>query len=406
MLFVRRPDKAVRLIGLTVVLVASTAFGQIPPVTEAPPAITFASWRQTADRDGALQFEEWFPSAFASGISQNDRVPLKVYVPKAATGPVPVVLILHYWGATDLKVERALAQALASKGMASAIMTLPYHLERTPPGYRSGALAIQPDPDHLIRTMTQSVLDVRRSVDFLQSRPEFDHVKIGIAGTSLGAMVSSLAYAVEPRFKTAVFMLGGVDLAHIIWNSSRVVGERESLRRLGFTEDLLRIQLKSIEPSEYLKNRAPAPAFVVGARYDTVIPRESTEQLIHSLPNCDTLWLDTGHYGGVFVQRRLIAEVAKFIASALKSGSYTPPSHLSAPTVRLAAEFSSNSNFNIEVGLDFIKQKGPRSPVGSLMIAPRGPRVFLGQGIDRGMAAGFFFKAGSVGAGLMWSTVL
>ncbi len=354
----------------------------------------------------ATQYQAGFPSAMTSEYPVNDTVPLQIYVPKAAKAPVPVVLVLHYWGATDLKVERAMCLRLAECGIGSAIMTLPYHLSRTPAGYRSGALAIQADPEHLVATMTQSLMDVRRSVDFLQSRAEFDKSKIGIAGTSLGAIVAALAYGVEPRFQCAAFLLGGIDLAHIIWNSSRVVSERDTLRANGYTEGLLREQLKSIEPGDYLPSRSSGATLVIGARFDTVIPRASTEALIKDLPGVKSTWMDTGHYGGVFVQRRLLGLVGNFFTGAFGGRANAVPATLAAPTVRLGADAAVNNGFDIAVGFDLIRPKGTRSPFASFLISPRGPRLFLGQGVDRGVALGFTLMTKQSGVGLLWSTVL
>ncbi|MFX9638786.1 hypothetical protein ABTO85_20010, partial [Acinetobacter baumannii] len=79
-------------------------------------------------------------------------------------GPVPVVVLLHYWGAPDTKVEDEIAQLLARRGIAAVAMPLPYHLGRSPMGRRSGELAIVPDPRSLNQTMTQAVLDVQRTI--------------------------------------------------------------------------------------------------------------------------------------------------------------------------------------------------------------------------------------------------
>ena len=155
-----------------------------------------------------MEYLVTFPSAFTSPYEVNNQVPLRILVPDPAKGLVPVVLITHYWGATDLRAERALALDLNNRGIAAAILTLPYHLARTPPGHRSGDLAIQPDPQSLRETMLQSVWDARRALDFLNSRPEFVHDRFGLVGTSLGALVSSLTYALDPRIKYATFVLG------------------------------------------------------------------------------------------------------------------------------------------------------------------------------------------------------
>ena len=168
---------------------------------------------------------------------------------------MPVVVVLHYWGASDQKAEVSLANDLLRRGIAAVLMPLPYHLSRTPAGYRSGQLAIQADPKVLVATMSQAVLDVRRTVDWIETRPEFDSRHIGIVGTSLGSLVAANSYGVESRFGPAAFVVGGADFAHIIWNSSRVVTQREDLRRRGYTEERMRDELKPIEPLEFLSAR-------------------------------------------------------------------------------------------------------------------------------------------------------
>ena len=281
---------------------------------DTPPAIEFGAAILRDETKLTREIVEQFPSAVISPYPANNQVTLHLILPKDSLGPCPVVILLHYWGASDWRAERAAAAKLAEQGIGAALMALPYHLERTPEGTRSGELAIQADPHALGRTMTQAVLDIRRSVDWLEQQPDVAPDRIGIAGTSLGAVVGSLAFAVEPRLKAGAFILGGVDLAGILWHSSRVVQEREQLRSLGYTEDRLRAELQQVEPSNYLERRHAGPAFVVGARYDTVIPRASTDKLLKLLPDAKALWIDTGHYGGAFLYGRLSREVAQFFA--------------------------------------------------------------------------------------------
>lgn len=382
-----------------------SADAQLPPLDQAPPPQPFTQWQKVGEEANLTEFREVYPTPLLSDKRENNLVPLDIFVPKTP-GPHPVVLILHYWGAVDLKIERELAYSLAAHGVAGAIMTLPYHLERAPAGYRSGALAVTAEPAHIRFTLTESVLDARRAIDFLTSRPEFDAGKIGIAGTSLGSIVASAVYAVDPRPSHAAFILGGVDLANIIWNSSRVVPEREAFRKDGYTESKLRTELKSIEPLEYLSRRRTGTAFVVGGKFDTVIPRKATDELIQALPNAQTLWLDTGHYGGVFVESRLMREVATYFDRSFSGQTYQPPKAIYFPTVRLGAQFAVGEGFDISAGADFIRRSDAKSPIGTFLITPRGPRIFLGQGIDKSVSLGLLLTTKHVRPAVLWSVVL
>ncbi len=380
---------------------------QAQAVLQAPPRIEFGAWVDLQlDDDDLSEYHAEFPSSQPSGVEKNDTVHVRSFVPKKGTGPFPVVIVLHYWGANDQKIERSLAGDLARQGIASVLMTLPYHLERTPPGARSGEKAILPDPAHLVATMSQAVLDVRRTVDFIVSRPEFDATRIGIAGTSLGSIVSSISFAVEPRLKSASFMLGGADLAHILWNSSRVVKVREALRKKGYSEARLREELQDVEPLRFLPQRADKPAFVVGGKFDTVVPPDDTKKLIDALGTPSTLWLDTGHYGGVFVQRRILRLVSQFFAGQFGGKTFVPPKSVYAPTVRIVLQANTESSFQVGLGVDIWRSNARGDFFSTAIATPRGPQLFLGARLDKSLAIGAFATAKKVSPGIVWSFIL
>ena len=55
------------------------------------------------------------------------------------------------------------------------------------------------------------VKDLRRSVDYLETRSDIDHKRLAYYGISFGAVLGSINLAVENRFKVAVFAAGGCD---------------------------------------------------------------------------------------------------------------------------------------------------------------------------------------------------
>ena len=378
----------------------------IPSVTHRPDPITFAPWREVGQTEDETEYLEEFPSPIQGDIASNNTVPLRIFLPVNSTGPIPVVLVLHYWGATDLKSERALAQELNRSNIAAAVMTLPYHLTRTPVGKKSGEVAIEPDPRSLVLTMTQAVLDTRRSIDFLQSRPEFDHSQMGLCGTSLGALVAAVTYGVDDRITHSTFVLGGVNLAHIVWSSSLLVRQRDVLRRRGFTEEKFSDAIQAIEPMKYLPGRSPGSSFVIGGLYDTVIPRQATDELISSLHTPKVLWLDTGHYGGIFVQRRLMREVSRYFTAEFHGQSFMAPKKLYAPTIRVGVKVDSGNGFDLGVGLDLLKFDKKGDQFSTLYLTPRGVQIFIGQTIASGLSFGIVGSTHRAGIGLMWSAVL
>lgn len=386
---------------------AVLAFQDLAALT--PPPIAFAPWREAQRDETTVEYVQEFPSALTTGIVENDTVPLRILMPANPQGPVPVVLVTHYWGAGDLRAERALAEDLVGRGIAAAILTLPYHLSRTPPGRRSGELAIVPDIGKIRQTITQSVLDVRRSLDFLDSRPEFTKAPRGLAGTSLGALVTALGYATDPRVTHAAFILGGADFAGILWNSSRIAQRRDELRRQGYTESRVREELATVEPLTYLPRESPGTTFVVSAKYDTVVPGANSNALIRALGEPRRLQIDTGHYGGIFVQRKILREVARFFGNEMSGQAYTPPKRVVAPTLRLGALASAPNGFDLAAGIDVFRFDPRGDGFASLLLTARGPQIFIGRSIAQGFAIGAIGSFGGrsrIGIGAFWSAVL
>lgn len=377
--------------------VAQTPF-EVPPVK-------FENWQVFEENDDFSEYIASFPSAFKSGEPKNDQVQLRFLIPNNGKSFNPTVLILHYWGAPDLKVEKALALDLVQRGLGAAILTLPYHLSRTPKGAVSGALAVQPDPDKLKATMTQAVQDVRRSLDFIQNRKECGEI-VGIYGTSLGAIVSSLSYAVDPRLKNAVFLLGGVDLSQILWDSSRIGFIKDELRRKGFTRESLGEKLKDVEPLTYLSEKTDGRTLIIRAKYDTVIPPNCTDQLIQRLPNSKVLEIDTGHYGGIFIQGRLLREAANFFQSVAEKRAYNPPTTIVAPTIRVGLLGLSSGRFDVVAGFDVLKFDKRGKQYASLLITPRTPVLWIGAELNPGLNVGAGLSGNGSGLGIFWSTVL
>lgn len=393
------------IIVLFLICLQVVASAQQSDVFAIPPSIAFAEWQQISRNDDFSEFRQKFSSPIPSGDQTNDEIELQVFVPASTIGKPPVVILLNYWGATDSALERQTAAELAYRGIASVIVPLPYHLSRTPPGHASGELAITPDPIALKMTMIQSVSDIRRTIDWIKSRLEFDSEQLGITGTSLGAIVSSLAFAVEPRIKSASFLLGGADLAYLMMNSSRTTSQRHVLTDAGWTEESLHKELLDIEPTTYLKPDDLRPTYVINAKYDTIVPLESSKRLSDALANHTILTLETGHFGGFLVKDRLISSIAKFFDATLRGKPFDAPSKFYSPTVRFSLMLDTESGLQLGAGLDLWRSNDRADIFASAFITPSGPRGYFGFQLGNGVSIGAMFSRSGTSPGLVWSTI-
>jgi acetyl esterase/lipase len=286
-------------------------------------------------QEGYVEYRVEFPSAYRSPYPANNTVHAWWLVPTKRTGRAPTVVLLHSLGVRRPELEMGLARELARNGVAVFLMTLPYHMQRTPPGYGSGDLILAGDIALLREAGIQATWDVRRAVDWLQRQPEVDPDRIALVGISLGAILGATALASEPRLHSAVLILGGADLAHVLWDSILAIRARARLRREGYTLERLREELAPIEPLNLLTPEHGEKTFVIGARFDIVVPTEDTEKLIRALGNPKVLWLNTGHFGGGLVQRPLFRLVRQHLQARFEGRN--PDGNLSVLAPRCAS---------------------------------------------------------------------
>ena len=125
---------------------------------------------------------------------------------------------------------------------------------------------------HLLReVITQRAIDVRRGLDYLESRSDIDHSRIAFYGLSMGADEGTIVGAVEPRLRTLVLVAAGLD---------------ESTP-------------EEVDGFNYA-SRVHAPVLMINGRYDFAHPYETSQQpLFHALGTPATMKrhvvLESGH---------------------------------------------------------------------------------------------------------------
>jgi cephalosporin-C deacetylase-like acetyl esterase len=130
--------------------------------------------------------------------ANGDTVPAYLVVPQG-TGKFAAVIWGHWLmpGAANSSREEFLNEAitLAPRGVISLLIDSPQHR----PGYKSAANPV---------LVTQQVIDLRRGLDLLLSRPDVDASRIAYVGHSWNAGNGAILDAVDKRFAAFVFMSG------------------------------------------------------------------------------------------------------------------------------------------------------------------------------------------------------
>lgn len=145
--------------------------------------------------------------------ARDGRVPGYLAIPAAMSPPYPVVLLLHGLGSskedwwTETTDEECLARELLSAGYAVCALDIPFHGERTHHSdYESAwsVIAVRGQINRYREMLVESVLEHRRAIDYLATRPDIDSARIGIFGRSIGGLVTYILTATDPRIKAAI----------------------------------------------------------------------------------------------------------------------------------------------------------------------------------------------------------
>jgi dienelactone hydrolase len=229
-------------------LLAATASGAAPPAslfaydTKAPLRLSTAS---PEERDGVLIT----PLSFAS--PRGGRVTAVLVAPEGATS-LPAVVWLHDADANS-RSAREEAVALARRGVVSL---LPDSSFARPPFPR--LVTFDAAKDRALRV--RSVVEARRALDVLATRPEVDSKRIGVVGHGPGATTAAVLSGIDRRVDAFVLSGTGARITTLLrrlWGSGRTAERDRYLK-----------QLVVLDPVVWIGKAGPAPILFQHLRND------------------------------------------------------------------------------------------------------------------------------------------
>jgi dienelactone hydrolase len=224
---------------------------------------------------------------------QNDRVPGYLAIPKTGKKPCPVVFLLHglsgskidWWVDTWKINQNMVTNGLLDAGYAILSLDAQFHGERMfANGYESpGIFALEREQYNRLRNLViQSSVEYLRVLDFLGSRGDIDTTRVGIAGYSMGGMMTHALFALDRRFDVAVSCVGG-NFRHNPMHPASTVP--------------LQNPVYLISPIHFSPRIVDRPILLLMARQDNFFDAPQSQQVFDLIrsPEKKIIWYDSGH---------------------------------------------------------------------------------------------------------------
>jgi predicted Ser/Thr protein kinase/poly(3-hydroxybutyrate) depolymerase len=149
----------------------------------------------------------------------NERMAVYMFLPKGVPPPYQTVVYFPGSGAAETESSQNLADSSGFQSQLSFLIrnrravvypvykgTFERRSKDSPSPYPFQANSFQ-----AIEARIQQVKDFRRSVDYLETRPDIDIKKLAYMGISWGGRMAPIILAVEDRLRAAVVILGGLE---------------------------------------------------------------------------------------------------------------------------------------------------------------------------------------------------
>jgi dienelactone hydrolase len=234
--------------GLTALLLAASASGAAPPSH----LFAYEAGAPLGLTEGAVEESAGVRIVRLSYASPlGGRVPALLISPVGATA-LPAVVWLHDADGSSSSA-RDEAVALARRGIVSL---LPDSSFVRPPFPQLVTFVAAKDRALRIR----SVVEGRRALDVLASRPEVDSKRLGVVGHGPGATSAAILSGVERRIRSFVLSGTGARITTLLrrsWGPTRVTARERYLRSLAV-----------FDPVVWSGRAGPAPILFQHMRYD------------------------------------------------------------------------------------------------------------------------------------------
>jgi cephalosporin-C deacetylase-like acetyl esterase len=227
----------------------------------------------------------------------GETVPGLLMLPKGRTEKLPCVICMH--GHLSNKRELLpVMEGLAKEGYASIAIDVEWHGDRQEKGKSMISLEFYRTRDAIVQT----IIDLRRTIDFVQAQPEIDANRIGYIGASLGGILGLILAGVDSRIDAMVCVGGGGSL-------------QAFFRFLTVPADLAKAWVP-IDPINFAECISPTALLMMHSKTDLIVPPSAAKAIYERVGEPKKLlWYKKGH---VMPADEIVEESVKWFGEHLR----------------------------------------------------------------------------------------
>ena len=215
----------------------------------------------------------------------------------------------------------------------------------------------------MVSALRQAVLDARRGLDYLAKRPDIDPNRLGIAGISLGGVLSGVTAGVDPRIKTAITIVGGADFAKGFWDGLLTRPYRRQILQSGYTYETYQAAMAPVDAANWLPQRHfdPENVLMINGHYDLVILPDQAKALAKDFGGTKIVWLNTGHYGAAYSAGAASRLGEQFLRARFfgETAGFDRPDNLPSRTIKLGLLLGGQEGLSPVIAAPLINFDGP-----------------------------------------------
>ena len=170
----------------------------------------------------------------------------------------------------------------------------------------------------------QAVIDVRRGIDYFETRPDADTSRVATMGISLGGIIAALATEADGRIKATATVVSSAHLPDLLDTSGYQVVKklRKGLMKNEKIErdqliDYTTPHLVEIDPATYADRIDPARMLMINGRADNIIKYNVARRSWETYGKPDMIVIGTGHYSTIFARGFAVSKVQQHFLKVL-----------------------------------------------------------------------------------------